>query len=330
MHAIDNSTGSYAFAYAGDPAWHKLGKQVDPNQSLEQWQIDAGMLFAIERRPLLFPVTNEHGQRVPRNLDNLFAHVRNDTQQCIGTGSKKFNLVQPREILEFFRNIVSDSRYTIETVGVLDGGARYWALAKANIDITLGNSGRDKIAPYLMLMTANDGSSKTRGQLTFIRVVCKNTMQQALDARGEFGFSISHASKFDPIKMQRELGLLDNGIEKYASDVDDLTQARWTTKDTAAFFASLYVKRDETGKITNEKHAERTVNKLMSLFQTGPGAQFETANGTAFGAVNAVTRFVDYDTKAHTDENRFDSSQFGIGAQLKALAMSRALELVRA
>ena len=326
-HNIDNSTGEYAFAFRGAPGWHGLGFPIMDGDTLDEIQVKARLNFGIEQRPLVYGALNkETGKIEPRTVEKLFAHVRNDTQACIGTGSDRFNIVQPRDVLEFYRDLVTGTRYSLETAGALDGGAKIFALAKANIDIRLGV--RDAIKVYLLFSTANDGSMSTRILQTGTRVVCANTMAIALSDKS--GVSVPHSRKVDAQAVKSELGLLDNEIVKFAETADTLTQAKWTDRDTLSFFVDLYGKKDEAGKLENEKHTKRVVTELMQTYKNGPGADMETANGTAWGAVQAVTHFVDHKTRAHSANNRFTSAQFGIGADLKRLAMSRALELVAA
>ena len=62
----------------------------------------------------------------------------------------------------------------------------------------------------------------------------------------------------------------------------------------------------------------QVVNKLMATYKNGPGARLETAAGTKFGVLNAVTHFIDYETGARSNNNRFKSGQFGPGANKKA------------
>jgi hypothetical protein len=43
--------------------------------------------------------------------------------------SQRYNVVQPREILEFYRDFTEVSGFELETAGVLKGGKKIWALA---------------------------------------------------------------------------------------------------------------------------------------------------------------------------------------------------------
>ena len=56
--------------------------------------------------------------------------------------------------------------------------------------------------------------------------------------------------------------------------------------------------------------------------------ELESANGTAWGLLSAVTEFVDHHKQARSNDNRLDSAWFGQGAQIKQRALDTALQLV--
>lgn len=54
----------------------------------------------------------------------------------------------------------------------------------------------------------------------------------------------------------------------------------------------------------------------------------ESARGTAWGLLNAVTEYVDHERRARSSEYRMDSAWFGQGAVIKQKALDVALQLV--
>ncbi|WP_414616819.1 DUF932 domain-containing protein, partial [Stenotrophomonas muris] len=91
--------------------------------------------------------------------------------------SKRFKVVQPGEILEFYRDLTQHSGFELETAGVLKGGKKFWAMARTGQSTSL--KGRDRVDGYLLLATACDGTLATTAQFTSVRVVCNNTLQIA-------------------------------------------------------------------------------------------------------------------------------------------------------
>ena len=329
-HQIDFSNNRANMAYVGATPWHKLGTQLNPDASIDEWKIAAGMSWHIEQRPLAYGVKDATGAIVPRTVENLFAHVRSDTQAMIGTGSKDFKLLQPGDTLEFFRDVVKDSRFAIETAGCLKGGAQFWALARCNLDVTLNDN--DKLKSYLFIATANDAgrhSMSTITDFTSVRVVCNNTLSIAVGSNAsEKRIKIPHSRQFDADAVKAQLGLIDERLETFAWEADQLTQRKMNREEVTAYFVSLFAKYDDNGDLTNKRTLNSVMPKLLKAYQRGPGAELDSARGTAWGAVNAVTNYVDFQTRARSQENRFASSQMGDGAKLKQQAFADALALV--
>ena len=76
--------------------------------------------------------------------------------------SGRFQVVQPSEILEFYRDLVSLGGFELETAGVLKEGRKLWALAKTGQSVSL--KGNDRVKGYLLLATACDGTLATRAR----------------------------------------------------------------------------------------------------------------------------------------------------------------------
>ncbi len=51
--------------------------------------------------------------------------------------SQRYQVVQPREILEFYRDLTEVSGFQLETAGVLIGGKKVWALARTGHSATI-------------------------------------------------------------------------------------------------------------------------------------------------------------------------------------------------
>ena len=128
-------------------------------------------------------------------------------------------------------------------------------------------------------------------------------------------------------RVKDQLGLIDSQLDTFGSDIDQLAERKVSDDEAIKYFIGLYANTDKQGNVTNEKTLESVTAKLMKTYRTGPGANLASAQGTAWGLVNAVTHFVDFQTRAHSTDNRFSSGQFGIGAATKREAFSTALEL---
>jgi phage/plasmid-like protein (TIGR03299 family) len=89
----------------------------------------------------------------------------------------RYNVVQPREVLEFYRDLTEVAGYELETAGVLKAGRKFWAWpALASLPL----KGKDVVNGYLLLATSCDGTLATVAMPTTVRVVCNNTLTIAL------------------------------------------------------------------------------------------------------------------------------------------------------
>jgi phage/plasmid-like protein (TIGR03299 family) len=165
-------------AYVGQTPWHGLGNQLSSNQPIEVWEQQAGMNWAIKEAPVQFMDTVDETQSRLITYPQSKVLYRSDTQVPLSVVSQRYQVVQPREILEFYRDLTEVSGFQLETAGVLKGGKKIWALARTGQSSTI--KGNDVTNGYVLLATACDGTLATTAQLTAIRVVCKTTHWQWL------------------------------------------------------------------------------------------------------------------------------------------------------
>ncbi|WP_163110586.1 DUF932 domain-containing protein, partial [Acinetobacter baumannii] len=81
---------------------------------------------------------------------------RSDTRAPLSVVSARYQVVQPLEVLDFYRDLTEVGGFELETAGVLKEGRKFWALAKTGQTGTL--KGKDKVDGYLLLATACDGT----------------------------------------------------------------------------------------------------------------------------------------------------------------------------
>jgi hypothetical protein len=73
---------------------------------------------------------------------------------------------------------------------------------------------------------------------------------------------------------------------------------------------------------------QKALQNVYALYSGGGmGADLSSANGTAWGLLNAVTQFVDHERRARSRDYRLDSAWFGQGAAIKGKAYQEALKL---
>ncbi len=325
MHMIDtDSIGRASFVYKGRKAWHGLGTERKDND-IPGWTVDAGMGYDILRAPvkatIAVPAFEGGAEPTRRTIEYPKQHLlyRSDTFAPLATVGDGYKIVQPGEVLEFFEDLVSAAGdYDLETAGVLDGGSRYWALARYREAMDFGAG--DIVKPYLLLATGVNGTATTADHVTE-RVVCANTMAMALAEESTTRVKLSHRSTFAPDAAKKRLGV-GAAMRHFATSVDDLINTAMSRQEACNVFCEAVAEYDDKGNIKNDKHMRAVVKDIMDSLDNGPGSHLETARGSAWGALNAVTHYIDYKARARGKEdggahNRFKSAQFGAGAKFK-------------
>lgn len=324
-HLLDSSRD---MAYVGAKPWHGLGTLLQPGADLDQWRVAANLDWTAEKRQAYYSTVDAAGKRIPTPVKDHFALVRDDTQACLGTVSDRYKIVQPAEVLEFYRDLTADAGFTMETAGCLAGGQRIWALAKTGAATRI--KGQDEVQGYLLLATSYDGKMATIAKFTSVRVVCQNTLSMSL-ADGSDTISIGHHTTFNAASVKQKLGLADDTWHQFERDVNHLAEVRVDESDCVEFLKQV-LGPDKALKVNAAGRAafSNTSKKLISLMAGGKGQEYRSANGTYWGLVNAVTEYYDHHSKSRSAENRLNSAWFGNGAAVKAKAFAVAKEMAAA
>ena len=337
-------------AYIGTTPWHGLGNQLTPNQPIEVWAKQAGMDWRIESSDVSYMAQNERGQNIILPYEEQRVLYRSDTHVPLSVVSQRYQEVQPKEILEFYRDLTEQSGFELETAGVLKGGKKFWALARTGQSHAL--RGGDVSNGYILLATACDGTLATTAQFTDIRVVCNNTLAIALKgANANTGLvKVPHSTKFDAEVVKNQLGISVRIWQEHMYEMKQLSERKVSQTEAAAYFdavfnnTSLSIVEQEDNLIKfyrnvadkNKAQAAnktepngRAMSKVMEMFNgQGRGADLSSAKGTAYGLLCAMTEFVDHERRAMSSDHRLDSAWFGAGATLKQRSLEQVFGLL--
>ena len=92
-------------AYVGAAPWHALGHQLPPKQPLEVWAQKAGMDWTICETPVRYLAQPEDGGPAIMAFDEQKVLYRSDTNAPLSVVSGRYQVVQPKEVLEFYRDL---------------------------------------------------------------------------------------------------------------------------------------------------------------------------------------------------------------------------------
>jgi len=346
-HNLDFTKGHAAIAYVGETPWHRLGNKLADGASIDAWQTAAGLDYEVHGTPVVYVDRNG----VTRTMPDRTVLYRDDNGAALGVVSDRYKVVQPREVLEFFRDLVESQGMKLEVAGALKGGAVYWATARIGLDCAIGKRG-DKHEAFVLLSTSADGSRATDARLTDTRVVCQNTLTIAMHAGTKSAVRTKHSTQFCAQATKEALGLVDweTSWNAYREQLADLARVDVSPIEAESFFAELLRPKTEraaprkdlgaqsledllnapvgasvnvakTDKAAPER-AIRGFAELMDCYLTAPGAR----PGTAYGLVQGVTRYVDHGRGKDADK-RLTSAWFGQGDALKQKAFEKAVAL---
>ena len=307
-------------AYVGAPPWHGLGNQLTAKQPLEVWAEQAGMAFSILETPVRYMTESAGSLGAIMSFPDQKVLYRSDTKAPLSVVSNRYQVVQPREILEFYRDLTEISGFELETAGVLKFGRKIWALAKTGQSASI--KGNDTINGYLLLATACDGTLATTAQFTSIRVVCNNTLAVAL-ANGTGAVKVPHSTSFDPQAVKKQLGISVSSWDAFMYQMKTLSERKVKSHEAMNYFLRVFTDPATTATgLSNE----RAMKKVQELYEgQGKGAELASSKATAFGLLNAVTEYVDHERRARSTDHRLESAWFGQGATLKRKALEQAV-----
>lgn len=317
-HELTLTAGKTEMAYVGAAPWHGLGQTLTAGADIDTWKREAGMDWAIARAPVMYP----HGTMPDKHV--LF---RNDTHAALSVVSRGYKIVQPGDVLEFFRDLTGAAGFQLETAGTMYGGRQFWALARV-AEATI--VGADAVRTYLMLATACDGSMATVGKMVNERVVCRNTLSIALGEKSAT-VKVRHNTVFNAEAVKRDLGVAHEAHAAFVDAARALAKVKLETSTVEAQVAKMLL---DARAVTGANAADNVQKapgflKIMGLFGgSAMGGGLAGARGTAWGMVNAVTEYVDHHSRAQTLDGRLNSAWFGDGDRLKTVALNNALALV--
>lgn len=312
--------GSHEMAFVeGTDRWHGLGNELKPGASIDEWVKAARMDWEVQRSPVYF---GDQEAGWSEEFGDKHVLFRSDNHQPLGVVSRNYKIVQPGQVLEFFRDLCEFNKFKMRTAGTLFGGRIYWALADIGEEANVRPE--DKVKGRLLLSTSADGTKATVAKFVAECVVCNNTLTMAMQEKGGSRSSTSHRSEFDASKVKTDLGI---GHEQFALFMDTaktLATIKVTEEQAVEFFSTLL---NTKGGVDRGEKVETSApfKNMLGLYQgEGLGATLAGRKGTAWGLVNAVTEYIDHRRRAALPDNRLNNTWFGFGERFKMAAFQMA------
>src|ERR1017187_1797071 len=328
-HELNIENGKASMMYTGEAPWHRLGTQLaEPATSAEaikaanlDWNVTKKRLYAIDGGEIL--------------KSDKYAIVREDKwgkKDCkvLGVVSEAYTAVQNSSAFKFFDSIVGNGEAIYHTAGALGNGERIWILAKLPSDIHVTDN--DVVNKFLLLSNGHDGTSSLQVKFTPVRVVCQNTLTQALSIDNT-GIKIPHSRDVhNRLSTAAEtLGIIQLKFDELEKAFKEMVKKKLSTTDLKNYHEKVFVfpKRLKTDTdASNQRVMQGMREQSAKYFEIGKGNTRPDVKETLWAAYNGIAEYVDHHKKLKIGTDKLNYIWFGTGHALKAKAFKEAIDLM--
>lgn len=348
-----NEDGRAAFVSGrGEPGWHRLGTTVEGLMTMEE-VMDLAHLsgWNVRREPLAHRSGNKSlkfesiDPETGKRTVYAFAIVRDNPftgePEALAVVGSKYREHQNEELFQFAENVISLGGAKWDTAGSLDEGRRVFGTMEIPSEFVLDPMGRgDTVRTYLGVASSHDGTMPITAFVTPVRVVCQNTLTMALSGNQRV-YKVRHTENADErlIAARKSLNIAHGFFGEVEREAQALIQREITNKKFHEIISTFVDVPDERtnddGKVTNQAavtRATNTVDFITDLYRES--GTMENVRGTAWGAFNAVTEYLDWfrPTRGENKETNLLTAQMGVSStdEQKSRALSIVKELTTA
>lgn len=308
--------------------WHREGIVLEDYPNTEDAYEFSGLNWTVEKKPLFFGV----GENVVKT--DMFALVRDKDNTMLGSCKDTYKIFQNLDGFNWCKPLVESGMWKYESAGALKNGVIGWILLNQG-EVELVKN--DKLEQYLLLTWSHDGSKCIQALPTSIRVVCNNTLTQALNT-AVFKNKVRHSEKMNwkleeiqkmysesqqTFKEQNEMfekmldfKMTDGMIEEYVDNV--LTNAYG--------ISNIDEMKDGRAKTTSLK----TKATLLDAAYNGSGTRELGISNTMYAVFNGIEEAVEHSLGGNRVKDRGFNILFGGGKEIVDNAYKTAMLTMRA
>lgn len=263
--------------------------------------IEAGGLdWNVEPRSLFVSLPGD--KRV--KIKDRRAIVRDSDDAVLGIVSDKYVTFQNRDAFGFADNLVQSGAAQFDSTFSVRHGKVVGLVMKLPEQIMVG--GEDAHDMYTVLRTSHDGSKAVQVAITPIRLACTNQVAFAIK-NAKHKWSMQHTSTLEgKLQEAREtLQLSWSYAEEFQKAAEDLMRIQVTNDKFHEIIADLLPVRPKTDEV---------IESIESFYRESPTNGY---NGTAWGALNAVTEYFEHGRETRSAEAVFTGVMDGNIATLR-------------
>lgn len=307
--------------YVEEVPWHGLGKQVEKGISTKQAIVEAGLDWKVSTVPLY--TGEDYGtQQVSHR-----AIIRESDKSVLSVCGPDYHVLQNQEAFNFFDPYIDAGEAFLHTAGSLRQGRDIWVLAKLNRD-PIQITKDDIVDKYLLLSNSHKSGIAVKVGFTPIRVVCANTLAMASSNQDSQLIRVIHGKQvLENLSAIREvINAADARFEATSEQYRYLASKQINRKDLQKFIKLVFIQKEpETER--QIKAADKIINDLTRIFETGYGNELPGVKGTAWAMYNSVTEYLSHEV-SDNNEKKISSLWYGANHDKNAKALKAALEVV--
>jgi phage/plasmid-like protein (TIGR03299 family) len=316
-------------------AWHYLGQIVQDALTWADAQAKAGMTTNISKQQLEF-------RGLPIDAYGLF---RDDylergmiDKAFVAPTTLTYEVMQYDYMFAYLDTLLQSEGAHYESAGVLNNGAQAWVLVNLHQAFEIGASG-DRYETYLCFMEDRTGKKAARVFLTFVRVVCANTLESAVftseNGKSDAVITFRHTANLTE-KMEQAIEIWQSvpmNIEILKTKLTRLNE-RVITRDSLESILNRLFPADTPKQAEAPARVQKMLD-VIKLFENNDHNMFPEIRGTALNLHNAFDEWVDHFSNIRRtaarvgqtdDQIRAERAMFGDGAASKQAALEIILE----
>lgn len=300
--------------------WHGLGKIIKDAPKFEDILRLAGLDWTVSMQALYLGEKNGSSEVTQRAI------MRDSDKSVLGFSGTRWEPIQNKDALNFFKPFYDKGAVKFETAGSLRLGQRIWFLAALNSD-PIKIAKNDEVKKYLMFSNGHDGKMAIRIGFTPIRIVCANTLAMAHNNAESKLLRIFHSSKNQENldKIQEIINLANQSFEATAEQYKKLVTIKNISKKDVQKYVDIVFYNGSQAESDREKIAREKINEnILRLFETGHGNDAKDVRGTAWALYNGVTQYLSYE-QGRDQDIRMDNLWFGAAKTTNEKALEAAL-----
>jgi phage/plasmid-like protein (TIGR03299 family) len=317
---------------SGPATWGDVVRAVDPGSthSAAEMIARAGLDWRVEQHPLEAVVKREYQSRrlpVPRHV----ANVRSDTRAVLGVVGEGYEPLQNRVAFAFCDAITDSGRANWIGAGSTRGGARVHALMRLDREVRIGGAEGEDVLPLLCFRNGHDGGLSVTVSVAPFRLACLNGMLLPL-ADAQRTWKARHTANVEAklADARRTLGIAWRYYDELEALGGRLIREPLGAGEFERFLARLVPlpeprpDRSDGGRAV--RNVERVREAIRTAYRTAP--DLDQVRGTCWGALQAVTAYVDHTQPTRQTAGRSHSeARFERATEPQPLK-DRALELL--